>query len=151
LEAVFILTELRSPGARELLLKIANDAAFSNDEIKQAAVWGLGKAGLKQYADLVAFLGDADRDVVLHAVAAFGDEADGPVIDQLIADLVSGVGQRAPAASEALRVIGSDVALKALIAAARQQNSSIDWILATLGRFDANTGHTPQPMRGPGG
>lgn len=138
MEAVFILTELRSPGARELLLKIANDTSFSDDEIKQAAVWGLGKAGLKKYADLVSFLGDANRDVVLHAVAAFGDDVDGPVIDQLIADLVSGDGQRAPAASEALRVIGNDVALNALIAAAHQKTGSIDWILATLGRFDAN-------------
>jgi hypothetical protein len=138
MEAVFILTELRSSGARELLLKIANDPTFSGDEIRQAAVWGLGKAGLKQYGDIVPFLGDKDRDVVLHAIAAFDADANEAVIDQLVGELVSGDVQRAPAASEALRVIGSDTALLALITAARQKKSSINWILATLGRLDAN-------------
>ena len=138
MEAVFILTELRSPGARDVLLRIAADPQFAEDEIRQAAVWGLGKAGLKRYADLVPFLNDAERDVVLHAIAAFGPDAPESVIVQLIAELTSCDARRAPAASEALRIIGSDQVLKNLITTAREKEGSIDWVLATLGRLSAD-------------
>src|SRR5260221_7876530 len=72
-------------------------------------------AGLKRYADLLPFLNDAERDVVLHAIAAFGNDTTELVVIQLIAELTSGNERRAPAASEALRIIGSDVVLKNLI------------------------------------
>jgi hypothetical protein len=61
MEAVLILTELRTPGAGELLNMVATEPRFAGDEIRQAAVWGLGKAGLQQYADLTRFVFDADR------------------------------------------------------------------------------------------
>jgi len=135
MEAVFILTELRSPGARDVLLRIASDTQFAEDEIRQAAVWGLGKAGLKRYSDLVTFLKDAERDVVLHAIAAFGPDAPEPVIAQLTAELISGDARLAPAASEALRIIGSDQVLKGLVTAAREKEGWTDWVLATIGRL----------------
>ena len=137
MEAVFILTELRSPGARDVLVKIANDKNFADDEIRQAAVWGLGKAGLKQYSELLPFLKDSDRDVVLHAIAAFDNDTPEPVITQLIAALISGNEQHAPAASEALRIIGSDLVIAHLVAAAREKKGTVDWVLATLGRLPA--------------
>src|SRR5262249_39166496 len=43
MEAVLILTELRSEIAPDILKRVATDERFSNDEIRQAAVWGLGK------------------------------------------------------------------------------------------------------------
>jgi HEAT repeat protein len=138
MEAVFILTELRSPGADEVLLKIANDVRFAGDEIRQAAVWGLGKAGLKQYTDLIDFLSDEELDVVLHAIAAFGSDAPQAVVDQLIARLVLGDTRVAPAASEALRLIRSDIVLKQLIAAAKAVKEPGGWVLATLGRLPAD-------------
>jgi HEAT repeat protein len=138
MEAVFILTELGGDRSRDTLVKIATDAGSAEDEIRQAAVWGLGKTGLKRYVDLMPFLNDAERDVVLHAVAAFGSDTPSAVIDLLIAELTSGDKRRAPAASEALRMIGSDDALRQLIGAAEGKNISIDWILATLGRFPAD-------------
>ena len=64
MEAVLILTEGKSSGARDILLHVATAPEFARDEIRQAAVWGLGKTGLRQYADLVAFFGDDDPDVV---------------------------------------------------------------------------------------
>jgi hypothetical protein len=137
MEAVFILTELRSPGARDVLVKIATDQKFADHEIRQAAVWGLGKAGLKRYGDLLPFLNDADRDVVLHAIAAFGNDTPEPVIIQLITELTAGDKRRAPAASETLRIIGSDLVLKNLITVAREKKGSVDWIFATLGRLPA--------------
>jgi hypothetical protein len=137
MEAILILTELRSASAPELLKRVATDARFADDEIRQAAVWGLGKAGVKQYGELVAFIGDDDRDVALHAIAGFGTETSAPVIDALIAELVRSDPKRAPAASEALRNIGSDTALTRLIAAARANAGRDGWILATLGRLSA--------------
>lgn len=135
MEAVFILTELRNPSAREILLRIANDPRFVGDEIRQAAVWGLGKAGLSAFTDLVSFVGDEDRGVALHAIAGFGNNVPTSVIDHLIADLVSADRDRAPAASTALRNIGSDAVLNALITSARQKNGGDGWVLATLGRL----------------
>jgi hypothetical protein len=72
-EQVLILTELRTPGAGELLNMVATEPRFAGDEIRQAAVWGLGKAGLQQYADLTRFVFDADREVALHAIRVSSD------------------------------------------------------------------------------
>lgn len=136
MEAVFILTELRSAGAADILKKIANDASFQGDEIRQAAVWGLGKVGLKRYADLVQFVGDADPDVSLHAIVGFGSDTTEDVIDQLIDLLRGDDARRASAASEALRLIGSDLVLQALITAPHGGYVPNNWILVTLGRLE---------------
>ena len=135
MEAVLILTELRARGAREILNRVATDPRFDTDEIRQAAVWGLGKAGLRQDHDLLPFISDSDRDVALHAIVGFGNDAGAEVIDSLIADLLAEDHARAPAASEALRRIGSDLVLERLIAAKHGRNHPDPWLLATLGRL----------------
>jgi hypothetical protein len=135
MEAVLLLTESKRVSARPILLRIATDPQFADDEIRQAAVWGLGKAGLAQYADLVAFLGDRDSDVVLHAIAGFGADVPAPVIDDLIRVLVEPNSPIAPAASEALRHIGSDLAVSRVTQAARGGEAPSEWLLVTLGRF----------------
>jgi hypothetical protein len=90
------------------------------------------------YTDLLSFVGDEDRDVALHAIAGFGSDAPTNVIDDLISDLVSEDQHRAPAASEALRNIGGDAVLNALITTARQKKGADGWILATLGRLPSD-------------
>jgi hypothetical protein len=135
MEAVLILTELRAPGAHEILSAVITSPNFAYEEIRQAAVWGLGKAGLQRYDDLVPFIGDPDRDVALHAIAGFGENTPADVIDRLIVVLISGDPERAPAASEALRIIGTDLVLGWLLDAQRSTNQSDAWILATLGRL----------------
>jgi hypothetical protein len=137
MEAVLILTELRTANARNILLRTATDPSFNGDEIRQAAVWGLGKAGVKHYSDLLPFLGDDEPDVVLHAIAGFADDAPQPVIDSLISELITGDARKAPAASEALRLIGSDLALNSIITAIRTTNGPSEWLHATLGRLPA--------------
>jgi hypothetical protein len=72
MEAILILTELKTPFARTELARAA--AAFSGDERRQAAIWGLGKSGLKSYADLVPFISDKEENVAYHAIAAFGSD-----------------------------------------------------------------------------
>jgi hypothetical protein len=135
MEAVLILTELRASGAAAILNRVATDPRFQNDEIRQAAVWGLGKAGLRRYEDLLAFISDPDRDVALHAIVGFGEDVGRPVIDRLIACLIAPDHAGAPAAAEALKCIGSDLVLERLIAAKRGRNHPDPWILATLGRL----------------
>jgi hypothetical protein len=126
-------------GARaKILNRVATDPRFEADEIRQAAVWGLGKAGLRRYEDLLPFIGDPDRDVALHAIVGFGCDANAAVIDRLIADLLAEDHTRAPAACEALRCIGSDLVLERLIAVKRGRNDPNPWLLATLGRLPAD-------------
>ncbi len=133
MEAVLILTELASPFARDELLRVAGDRAhFEGDEIRQAAVWGLGKTGLRAYGDLLPFLADADENVALHAIVAFGKDTPEPVIRSLVEELLSADPRRAPAASEALRLIANETVLRVLIETAAGND---DWVLATLGRL----------------
>jgi hypothetical protein len=136
MEAIFILTELGpSTFTREELNRIARDPAFEGQEARQAAVWGLGKAGLKSYEDLLAFIDHADENTALHAIAGFGADTPPVVIDRLVNDLIAGDPRRAPAASEVLRIIGNEAVLHAVIAAAHARQVVPEWILATLGRL----------------
>jgi HEAT repeat protein len=135
MEAIFIMTELRNTFAREELRRVADRRDLVGEEIRQAAVWGLGKAGLKAYNELLPFLDDADENVALHAIAAFGEDTPQAVIDALVQELRTGHPRRAPAASEALRIIGNRDVLEALVEAAQTAGKAPDWILATLGRL----------------
>lgn len=135
MEAVLILTELGSAFAREELGAIAADQGLSGNEIRQAAVWGLGKAGLKAYEDLVPFIADEDENVALHAIAAFGEDTPKAIIERLVQVLQTGEPRQAPAASEALRIIDSDDVLEALIEAAQTGSRVHGWVLVTLGRL----------------
>ena len=136
MEAVLILTELGSERfTRDQLRKIATAEQFTGNEIRQAAVWGLGKSGLKSYEDLVEFLDDSEENVVLHAIAAFGQDTPPLVIGRLIEKLLLADKRVAPAASAALRLIGSDAVLESLVHAYQQNPKAKNWILATLGRM----------------
>lgn len=130
MEAVLILTELASPFAHTELVRVAGDPHFHGDEIRQAAVWGLGKMGLKAYQELIPFIADPDEGVALHAIVAFGPDTPEPTVQALLRELVAGDPRRAPAASEALRLIANETAVRALITEANR-----DWVLATLGRL----------------
>lgn len=135
MEAIFLLTELKTDFAREQLLRVANANQLSGDERRQAAVWGLGKIGLASYSDLILFIADPDENVAFHAIAGFSSDTPEPVIDELVEVLLSGDEQRAPAASEALRVIASAEVVKALEQAASSEAEHANWAVATLGRL----------------
>lgn len=136
MEAILILTEVGGRFARVELTRAAADTTTLGDERRQAAVWGLGKTGVKAYGELLRYLGDPDEQVALHAIAAFGADTSAPVIDKLIGMLVSGNPRLAPAASEALRMIGAKRVVAPLAAVAGQNGSGRDWCLATLGRLN---------------
>jgi HEAT repeat protein len=132
MEAVFILTELKSEFAKGQLVTLATDQNLQDDERRQAAVWGLGKAGLKAYKEIVPLIADANENVALHAIASFGHDTPDNVLNLLVQELLAGDPRRAPAASETLRLIGSEASVRLLIEAARTNNN---WALATLGRL----------------
>ena len=136
MEAVLILTELGSSFARRELVGVASAQRFAGEEIRQSAVWGLGKAGLRAYEEILPFIADPDENVALHAIVAFGVDTPEAVIRRLVKDLVAADDRRAPAASEALRMIGSETVVEVLVEAAASSGS--DWILATLGRLPPN-------------
>ena len=136
METVFILTELgNNPFTRDQLGRVVSDPRFEGDELRQAAVWALGKAGLKSYEDVLPFIDDADENVALHAIGAFGTDTPQRVIERLVQDLVASDVRRAPAASEALRIIGSEEVLQALLTVANTQQPVPEWVIATLGRM----------------
>jgi HEAT repeat protein len=135
MEAILILTELKTSFAREQLRRAATDEQFTGDERRQAAIWGLGRAGLKSYDDLVPLIGDAEENVAYHAIAAFGPDTPKAVIEKLVAGLAGGDPRIAPAASEALRVIDSPVALETLVEAAQATTGNANWMVATIGRL----------------
>jgi len=135
MEAILILTELATAFARNELVRIAGAQEFEGDERRQAALWGLGKAGLKSYGDLVPFIGDEEENVAYHAIAGFGPDTPQEVIAALIERLLTGDPQIAPGASEALRVIGGEEVLRQLNQAAQSNAGVREWALATIGRL----------------
>lgn len=136
MEAVLILTELGDGKfARDTLKAIATHPNFAGDELRQAAVWGLGKAGMKAYEDLLPFIRDPEENVVLHAIAGFGTDVSDIVIASLVHELIHGDDRTAPTASETLRHIGTEAVLHALIKAHDDTPAARSWILATLGRM----------------
>lgn len=138
LEAVFVLTELHrgiSAGtAADALQDIANNQNMSS-ELRQAAVWGLGFSGHGQFGSILPFLDDADENVALHAIAAFGPAAPESIVGELVARLDERSPRLAAAASEALRLIATDLVI-AYVAAAMAAPLQRAWALATLGRLD---------------
>ncbi len=136
MEAALILIE-RPDGmfTVDVLREVASHERFAGNELRQVAIWGLGKAGVKSYEDVLPFIADEEENVALHAIASFDDSTPGNVINQLVQHLLSGDPKYAPAASEVLRIINSDEAITQLIMAYDQNESKRSWIVATLGRM----------------
>jgi hypothetical protein len=136
MEAIFILTELRTPFALDELRRVADGQSLTGNEFRQAAVWGIGKSGHRSYHDLLRYIDDDDENVALHAIAAFGTDTPGIVVDELVRRLDRNAPRLAAAASEVLRLVGGEYVLKAVAAAARLQPECEEWALGTLGRLD---------------
>ena len=149
MEAVLILTEhSNSRFSADILREIASHKSFSGNELRQAAIWGLGKHGLKSYEDVLPFIADEEENVALHAITAFDENTPARVIDQLVHHLLSDDTRNASAASEVLRIIDTDTAITKLINAYDKYEGKRNWIIATLGRMSphkvsANIGNHP--------
>lgn len=132
MEVLFILTELRSQFAKTQLASTARNPQLAGSELRQAAIWGLGKAGLKAYEELLPFIADEEENVAMHSIVAFGSDTPENVIETLVQMLGESHPRRSPAASEALRLIANEATVRSLIRAATAENT---WAIATLGRL----------------
>ncbi len=139
MEAALILTEHRDVQARVELDRLARAPNHQSDELRQAATWGLAKAGSGVYQEFLDRLNDENDAVVIHAVSGFGPDTPIHVVKELIAVIQKGNTRNRSAASKALRLIGSKRVVRALVTAVRGSQESKAWILATLGRMDPAT------------
>ena len=88
MEAVLLLSELNDTPLRNeaaaALAEIATEVGFAGQEIRQAAIWGLGRTGLGDYSRLVPLLDAQDKDERMYAVVAMGEELPVAVVDRLV-------------------------------------------------------------------
>ncbi len=144
MEALLALAEFRGHAlARQcasLLAETARIGSLCKNEARQAAIWGLGKDGLCAYRELLGFLDATDDNELVHAVNAFGSDAEIALVDELIVIVVgatSSVRLRSSASSILARTIPPVIGAPRL--AARYDTSpdeAKNWILATLGQMD---------------
>ena len=135
MEAVFILTELNNDQSLTELERIAAAPEYEGDEIRQAAIWGMGKAGAKAYDRLIQFLDDDEDDVALHAIAGFDANTPNDTIDELIHLLISGSQRQKSAICSVLRLINNDYIITQLVQAHGQHEAGKSWIIAALGQL----------------
>ena len=143
MEAILALSELHgTPLAgrcADILTEYAQAEALLNDEVRQAAIWGLGKDGLCSYTRLLPFLDAQDDDELIHAVCAFGADAGAAIADELIAVLTSPASperKRASASFVLARSIPANISAPRLVALrAHASVGTRDWALATLGQM----------------
>jgi hypothetical protein len=143
MEGVLALSELHgTPLAircADLLTEYAQAEAFVGDEVRQAAIWGLGKDGLRAYARLLAFLDAPTDEELVHAVCAFGPDADAALADQLVgvlADQAAPERKRASASFVLARTIQAHLSAPRLVALRTHAFAvTRDWALATLGQM----------------
>lgn len=81
-------TEL-APSCAELLAEYASNDELAGDEVRQAAIWGLGKDGLRDYVRLLEFLDVPSDEERVHAVCAFGSDLNAEIVDELVAVLTN--------------------------------------------------------------
>lgn len=150
MEAILILSELRgTPLAAQcanLLAECASSQAFAGNEVRQAAIWGLGKDGLRAYDRLLGFLGGQDNDELVHAVCAFGPDAGVDEADALGAILLnpaSSERQRASASFLLAKTVPPAVSIPWLVAHQKHaERHAQNWIIATLGQMSPTATRT---------
>jgi len=143
MEAVLALSELQgtplATRCADLLAEYAQAQALAGDEVRQAAIWGLGKDGLRAYARLLACLDAQAEEELVHAACAFGPDADAAVADELVAVLTnpaSSERKRASASFVLARTVPAHLSAPRLVALRTNASAATrDWALATLGQM----------------
>lgn len=132
MEGIFILSELWNRETAEALAELGSDRSLDS-EIRSAAVWGLGTAGVDDSHRILPFVADEDDDVALHALAGIGT-LDAAILKALEDMVASGSDREAASASELLREDG-EPGIRRLLALAQSKGRSASWARAALGRL----------------
>jgi HEAT repeat protein len=144
MEAFLALAEFRATPlvsqCAALLVESARMQNFAGNEVRQAAIWSLGKDGLQTYERLLGFLDAEDDDELVHAVSAFGSDSGSAIADALVNQLVdasSSVRRKASASFILARTIPTNISAPKLIAVSEHsERATRNWILATLGQIN---------------
>lgn len=147
MEAILILSEFRgtvlAAQCADLLVYFAQSEEFRGKELRQAAIWGLGKDGLRTYNRLLGFLDLPDNEELVHAVCAFGPDMDISIVDALIKMLLNSASserQRASASYVLAKIIAPVYSVPRLVEAQKHSVRHLkNWILATLGQMNPAT------------
>jgi HEAT repeat protein len=143
MEAILALAELEGTAlakqCAQVLAACAREPALAGDEARQAAIWALGKDGLREYGILLDFLSvDRDEELV-HAVCAFASDADQRCADALVSVLTSASSSprhRASASHVLARCLAPAVAVPRWVRLTRSADKQArNWGLATLGQI----------------
>jgi hypothetical protein len=143
MEAVLALSEFHgtelATRCADLLTEYAQAEVLAGDEVRQAAIWGLGKDGMRAYARLLAFLDAQAEEELVHAVCSFGADADAAIADELVAVLTnqaSSERKRASVSFVLARIIPAHLSAPRLVALRTHGAAGTrDWALATLGQM----------------
>jgi hypothetical protein len=154
MESVLLLSEQSaSPlisDAIDALCNVASNDTIENGELRQAAIWGLGQAGLKAYDRLLAYLDGEVEEERVHAVVAFAAVLPAHTVRQLTRILADGqASERKKSSAAYVLAMLSDtgVAVEELIALARNGNDAAStWAKAVLGSLPPET--TLEALRG---
>lgn len=102
MEAVFLLSELTSPLAVEVLERAAQADEGRPAEVRSAAIWGLGMGAAPTPTLVTQFIYDDDDRVALHAASVLPAELPDSIIVELREWLISGSERQAAVAATLL-------------------------------------------------
>jgi hypothetical protein len=144
MEAVLALSECRdaplASECAEVLKECARNKTFVGNEVRQAAIWGLGKDGLRSYGDLMDFLDLENTEELVHATCAFGSDIGVDTTDALlsiITDAANSERRRASASFILSKIVPTDIMVPRLVANSNHPEQNVrNWILATLGQMN---------------
>jgi hypothetical protein len=143
MESILALSEFRETKLAQpcagLLAEFASNEQFAGDEIRQAAIWGLGKDGLRDYIRLLDFLDLPSDEERVHAICAFGLDVNAEIVDALITVLKnSDSSERKIAGASYILAKIVPVLLSAprLVEIRNHASPRIrNWVIATLGQM----------------
>jgi hypothetical protein len=127
MEAVFILSEIPEREATEALATVAATRLGRHEEVRAAAVWGLGTGACAQPERALDFAVDADDRVALHAAAAI--QTLSPAAVEKLRDWLRGDPRHASVAAALLaqRDVGT------LVEGAAEDGKARLWAIRALG------------------
>jgi hypothetical protein len=143
MEVVLALSEFRGAAlasrCADLLAEYASGAVFAGDEVRQAAIWGLGKDGLRHYDRLLRFLDVPSDEERVHAVCAFGADMSVETVNELVAILTNADSSERKLAGASFilaRTVPAHLSIPRLVeirnhASQRTRN----WVIAALGQM----------------
>ncbi|MBT2232289.1 HEAT repeat domain-containing protein [Nonomuraea sp. NEAU-A123] len=120
IEGVFLLSDLASTEAADALYDLARPESNRPEEVRAAAVWGLGVGANKRPEWLVEFLSDDSDRVALHAASSLTGGLPSTVIESLQQWLFAGEERKAAVAASLLARHGH---VQALLEAVETSNA----------------------------